>query len=222
VNPDPLPEGWWAMADGGIVSTVNDLARWDAALRSGKVLKKETLRRMWTPAKLNDGTSVPYGLGWQIGNFRGHPWVGHSGGGPSSTRITRFTGCGLTVIVLCNFDRGDATKIAEDIAALYLPPAAPAPDAEPKITESVRAAVSALGNDSERSGGDVGGDVPAADPHVTAAFFRSLGPLHTAGLVDRDEHGGRCLLTFGKANARWLCTFSIGGGKVAVAEMQAQ
>ena len=66
-------------AAGALVSTVDDLARWQAALDSGKVLSPESLRRWWTPGILPDGTPTRYGYGWGIWTYRGHPVVEHGG-----------------------------------------------------------------------------------------------------------------------------------------------
>lgn len=48
---------------GAFLSTVMDLAKWDAALSTGKILKQSSLDQMWTPAKLNSGATNPYGFG---------------------------------------------------------------------------------------------------------------------------------------------------------------
>src|SRR5215472_7844982 len=67
-------------AAGAIVSTVDDLARWQSALDAGRVLKPESLRRMWTPAKLPDGSDTRYGYGWILWRWNGHAIVEHGGG----------------------------------------------------------------------------------------------------------------------------------------------
>ena len=107
----------------GLVSTVLDLAKWDAALSSEKLLKKSTLNQMWTNAKLNNGQIVSeYGLGFGLTPFRGHKRTGHLGGSSGfATAISRFVDDKLTVIVLSNADQegfliGD---IANEIAAYY-------------------------------------------------------------------------------------------------------
>jgi D-alanyl-D-alanine carboxypeptidase len=66
-------------AAGGLVSTVDDLARWQAALDRGDLLSAESRRRMWTPVVLPDGTPTRYGFGWGIWNYRGHAVVEHGG-----------------------------------------------------------------------------------------------------------------------------------------------
>ena len=57
-------------ADGSLYLTVLDLAKWDAALYTEKLLKRPSLEQMWTPVKTTDGKSHPYGFGWAIGDPR--------------------------------------------------------------------------------------------------------------------------------------------------------
>lgn len=69
------PKGWQnapyvsmtqPYAAGGLVSTVDDLARWNAALETDKLLSVESRRRMGAPFQLPDGTSTRYGYGYGI------------------------------------------------------------------------------------------------------------------------------------------------------------
>jgi len=53
-------------ADGSLYFTVEDLAKWDDALEAQKLVKRLSYEQMWTPVRLNDGTTVPYGFGWRI------------------------------------------------------------------------------------------------------------------------------------------------------------
>ena len=53
-------------ADGSLYFTVLDVAKWDAALGAGKLLKPESYAAMWSPVRLADGTSYPYGFGWAL------------------------------------------------------------------------------------------------------------------------------------------------------------
>jgi D-alanyl-D-alanine carboxypeptidase len=66
-------------AAGGLVSTVDDLARWQAALDKDGFLSAESRRRMWTPVALPDGTATRYGFGWGIWSYEGHAVVEHGG-----------------------------------------------------------------------------------------------------------------------------------------------
>ncbi|HEX9960900.1 MAG TPA: serine hydrolase domain-containing protein [Pyrinomonadaceae bacterium] len=108
---------------GAIVSTVGDLAKWDAALRNDTLLKKESKAQMWTPVLLNDGKPYPYGFGWRVSEVRGHKLVGHSGQTAGfGANISRYTDDDLTVIVLTNLGEiGMGTLVANGIAKIYIP-----------------------------------------------------------------------------------------------------
>jgi D-alanyl-D-alanine carboxypeptidase len=113
---------WTALRpSGAFLSTVLDLAKWDAVLYTDKILSDSTRRQMWTPVKLNDGTSYPYGFGWQLGSFNGRRLVHHSGGMPGfRTKFARFVDDRLTIIVLMNLDDADVDSIVSGVAAFYL------------------------------------------------------------------------------------------------------
>ncbi len=57
---------WYTTADGSLYTNVFDMAKWDAALYTEKLIKRSTLEQMWTPVKLNDGTTYPYGFAWRV------------------------------------------------------------------------------------------------------------------------------------------------------------
>jgi D-alanyl-D-alanine carboxypeptidase len=106
---------------GAIVSTVEDLAKWNAALDEQKLLTAATEQEMWTPVRLNNGTTHTYGFGWYLDPLQGRQNIGHSGTTSGfSASIQRFPKDGLAVIVLANSDEtGVATKVAKEIALLY-------------------------------------------------------------------------------------------------------
>jgi CubicO group peptidase (beta-lactamase class C family) len=125
-------------ADGALYMTVLDMAKWDAALYTEKLLKRSSLDQMWTPVKLNDGKTAPYGFGWQIGEINGHRMIQHGGGWQGfATQITRAVDDKLTVIVLTNLAQGRPEPIARGILGLYVPELAPverkAVQVDPKI-----------------------------------------------------------------------------------------
>jgi D-alanyl-D-alanine carboxypeptidase len=106
---------------GAIVSTTGDLARWNNSLDTGALLTAESRQQMWTPARLNDGTTTEYGLGWRIEKFGGRASVGHGGATSGfSASLQRFPEDRLAVIVLTNTDEQIATKLAREIAGLYV------------------------------------------------------------------------------------------------------
>ena len=108
---------------GGIVSTVTDLVKWDAALRNETLLKKASLEKMWTPFLLNNGKPNAYGFGFNVADFRGHRLISHGGQTAGfAANISRYIGDDLSVIVLTNLgDIGLGTTIARGIAKIYLP-----------------------------------------------------------------------------------------------------
>ncbi len=112
-------------ADGGLVSTVLDMAKWDAALYTEKLLKRKTLEQMWTNAKLNNGQIVPsYGIGFGLTPFRGRKRVGHTGGIPGfSSGFSRLVDDKLTVILLTNISHPDFNvgEMTNEIASFYFP-----------------------------------------------------------------------------------------------------
>lgn len=67
-------------AAGSLLTNVDDLAVWNDALLSGRLIKRETLDKAWTPYKFKDGASAGYGYGWAIGEYEGHRMIIHGGG----------------------------------------------------------------------------------------------------------------------------------------------
>jgi len=130
-------------AAGALVSTVNDLVKWDAALANHTLLDQATLEEMWTPTKLEEG-EAGYGYGWQTGKTNDHRVIRHGGGIPGfSTELARYVDDGLTVIVLTNSDSGQAERFARGIAAVFNPavaekPLTPIEDPAPETTRRLR------------------------------------------------------------------------------------
>jgi CubicO group peptidase (beta-lactamase class C family) len=107
---------------GAIVSTVGDLAKWNASLDNHTLLTAATEQEMWTPVRLNNGTTHAYGFGWFLDPLQGWQNIGHSGSTSGfSASLQRFPKNGLAVILLTNSNEtGIATKLAKEIALLYL------------------------------------------------------------------------------------------------------
>jgi D-alanyl-D-alanine carboxypeptidase len=114
-------------AAGAIVSTVEDLAKWDAALAGTNFLSANSKMLWWTPARLNDGRAVSnprggepgsYGFGWFLGTVNGHRNIGHSGiTSGFSAANENFPDDGITIIILSNTDEGTfAGNLANEMA----------------------------------------------------------------------------------------------------------
>jgi CubicO group peptidase (beta-lactamase class C family) len=109
-------------ADGSLYFTVLDLAKWDAALYTEKVLKESSKREMWTVATLHDGkpNPGPYGFAWFVDSRDGHRLVGHDGRWQGfTTHIARYLDDGLTIVILTNQGNCDPQRIVDEVAAIY-------------------------------------------------------------------------------------------------------
>jgi CubicO group peptidase (beta-lactamase class C family) len=114
-------------ADGSLYFTVEDLAKWDEALETRKLISRAGYDQIWTPVKLNNGTTAPYGFGWRIAKTdSGHSLLEHGGAWQGfASYIVRYPEDRLTVAVLCNRAGASAGYIARHIAGLYVPSVAP-------------------------------------------------------------------------------------------------
>jgi CubicO group peptidase (beta-lactamase class C family) len=110
-------------ADGSLYFSTLDLAKWDAALYSEKLLKRRSLDLMWTPVKLKDGqpNKAGYGFGWFIEDRHGHRCIHHDGSWQGfETAIDRYVDDQLTVVVLTNLAGAQPGKITQQVAEMYL------------------------------------------------------------------------------------------------------
>ncbi len=110
-------------ADGALYTNVLDLAKWDAALYTTKLIKRSSLDAMWTPVKLTNGETYPYGFGWDLASKDGRRAVSHDGAWQGFTMsITRYLDERLTVIVMTNLDSDNSKPevIVDEVARIYL------------------------------------------------------------------------------------------------------
>jgi CubicO group peptidase (beta-lactamase class C family) len=139
------------LGDGGIYSSLEDLAKWDEALRTNKLLSQEEMQLALTPVTLlltsinidaqprwpvssdrPEGTPVSYGFGWFLDSWRTHSRMWHYGETMGfHSYIVRFglqnavsvddPLAGVTIIVLCNRTDISPEYLALQIATLFLP-----------------------------------------------------------------------------------------------------
>jgi CubicO group peptidase (beta-lactamase class C family) len=107
-------------AAAAVLSSVEDLARYDIALNEGVLLKQETLEQMYTPYTFPDGTPGPYGLHWRVStDEKGRRWISHGGGVTGhNALLLRYPEGKLSVAILTNLEgargvRSLAMAIAE-------------------------------------------------------------------------------------------------------------
>lgn len=119
-DPSPALSMSQPYAAGSLTSTVDDLARWDAAISAGKLLKPESWQRAFTAYNLSNGQSSNYAYGWSIGKLEGSPMISHGGGiNGFSTYALRLPQEKVYVAVLSNADGGLARPemVASRLAA---------------------------------------------------------------------------------------------------------
>ncbi len=108
-------------AAGALMSTVDDLARWDEALTAARLLKPASLDRMFTPVNLKSGRNTAYAYGWGIGEYAGRKVIEHGGDiNGFTTDILRVPEARLLVVILSNNTGKDTRPLAFQIAAKAL------------------------------------------------------------------------------------------------------
>ena len=122
--PEPIaPEaaGWDGMA-GAIWSTPSDLAAWDIALASGRLLSPDAYRTLTSARRLADGRSTGYGCGLSV-NDRGNAIVLSHGGAVSGfSALNAFLpGTRSAVVLLTNADFGSLGPLADVILRKLIP-----------------------------------------------------------------------------------------------------
>ncbi len=116
-----------ATADGSLYFTAEDLAKWDEALETQKLMSPRSYEQMWTPVKLSSGMTAPYGFGWRISKSEsGRRVLEHGGAWQGfASYIARYPDYRLSISVLCNRAGAGTSYIAKRIASLYVPVLAP-------------------------------------------------------------------------------------------------
>ena len=115
------------LGDGGIYTSIDDLLKWDRALRDHTLLSDSEMQPVLTavqptggPSKDEHGQTVSYGFGWFLDPYRGHGRMFHDGETMGfRTTIQRFPEDDLTVIVLANRTDVDPKALALRVADLY-------------------------------------------------------------------------------------------------------
>ncbi len=106
------------LGDGGVYSSVADLAKWDAALYGTRLLSAASLASAFAPQTATDDASVKYGFGWRITGTS----IWHSGETLGFRNvIVRWPARHFTVIVLTNRNDPEPYTLALAIAKACLP-----------------------------------------------------------------------------------------------------
>jgi CubicO group peptidase (beta-lactamase class C family) len=155
VKGEPKNQKWVAptlntTADGSLYLTVLDLAQWARGLNHARVPDSAGLAESWTPVRLNDGGTYPYGFGWVVADQRGRLRIGHTGAWQGfRASLQRYPEFDLTVIALANLDAALPQAITFGIAGMLepalLPPhlLRPSEEGPPEPVAALLAAVAA-------------------------------------------------------------------------------
>lgn len=124
------------LGDGGIYSSLDDLIKWDDALRNHTLLSAEEMNPAVTPEnaaavlpenvedlpKAASEKPLAYGFGWFLDPYRGHARMWHYGSSIGfHTIIQRFLADNLTIIILSNRSDLDLSALSLKVADLYFP-----------------------------------------------------------------------------------------------------
>ena len=128
------------LGDGGIYSNLEDLAKWDDALRNHTLISEKEMQPALRPVKLRDGSEphwptegnddnlhpgkpVSYGFGWFLDPYNGHQRMWHTGSTMGfRTVIERFLGDNLAIIILANRTDLEPEKLSLQVANMFLSP----------------------------------------------------------------------------------------------------
>ena len=117
--------------DGQVITSIDDLARWDANFYDPRVGGQALLDRLHTRGLLNNGDTIAYALGLSVSKYRGLRRVAHGGSWAGfRAHLARFPDQRTSIVVECN--RGDAStsRYVDAVADLVLADAFPEPPAE--------------------------------------------------------------------------------------------
>ncbi|MBK7995961.1 MAG: beta-lactamase family protein [Blastocatellia bacterium] len=113
--------------DGGILTSVQDMYKWDQALYTEKLVKANTLKLAFSAGTLGNGEKIDYsdgwgyGFGWAIGDIAGQELITHSGSWYGwATVIARVPSKNLSVVIFANTDEIDVSDISLKIAKMFL------------------------------------------------------------------------------------------------------
>ena len=106
---------------GALISTVDDLNRWHAALSEGRLVEKALMEQAFSKVSLKDGSRMPYGFGWMVSQIQGEASNEHSGFiNGFSTYTLRMPEKKIFVTVLTNSEQFWPDDFAVELAAIAL------------------------------------------------------------------------------------------------------
>ena len=109
------------VGNGGLLTTVGDLLRWNANLDDPTVGGRALVDWLETRGRLNDGTENEYARGLTVTTYKGLREVSHGGSTAGyQTFLARFPDARLSVAVLCNTTGANPSALAHRVADVFL------------------------------------------------------------------------------------------------------
>lgn len=195
-RPDPVSPSLNSAADCCLSLSVRDFIGWARGLNHANVLGRAGWELSWTPVRLNEAGTYPYGLGWNLLEQRGYRRIGHSGAWLGShATIQRYPDFDLTVIVLLNLGQANSEGIAVGIAGLVEPALTPPHLLSQRLKSTpptpidrlLRAVVSR--NEAPLSTPEFTDTFPAARRQLLAGFLEAIHTWTALGCDDVRDRG---------------------------------
>jgi serine beta-lactamase-like protein LACTB len=106
---------------GGLISSADDMARFEAAILADKLLKRTTRDAMWTALQPTEGKPSHYALGWFVAEKFGLRTAGHTGGQQGTdTAFLIAPDRRAGVVVLANMDNVNTNLLADEVLKIAL------------------------------------------------------------------------------------------------------
>ena len=108
------------LGDGGIYTSVDDMAKWNDALDHATLVDSAMMREAWSPTMLTTGQESGYGYGWFVATVNGELQLRHHGESTGFTNgILKYPKRKLSIVVLTNRTGGTPWAICDSIAATF-------------------------------------------------------------------------------------------------------
>ena len=205
-------------ADGSLMLSVLDYARWDAAWLGRKLLEPQSWAQIERPAALKSGRSYPYGFGWYMEHTAGQDAWRHSGAWLGfQSFVIHYRGDELTLVALANSDSADPETIVRHVAGmlepkLARPPAAPIEDRAPQVTGRLRTLLQriAAGRVESKDFTFVSQAELAERMANDRKTVQSLGALQELALFEHRELGGDQMYRYRARFERGMLEMNLG------------
>ena len=127
------------VAGGGMIGNVEDVVRFAAAVRAGKLVKHNSMEAMFTPQRLPENKQSLYGLGWDVWTLDNRKLVSHTGGQQgTSTIVAMLPREGDIVAIMTNLEHAQLRELSNHVLKLLMDLPAPRRKQGEELTSTIR------------------------------------------------------------------------------------